>query len=160
MKKLLDLACGLSCTTALLAIMLMTFLDVTARRVVGHSIPGSLELTEMLMVIVIFAALPLVSRAGEHVTFDSLDQLLPSWLGRIQRTLVDACCGLALIGLGWLLWSAGADLAQAGEVSAQLAIPKSPFVRAMGVFCALTGLVHLSQAWTRPADGASDAGVL
>jgi TRAP-type C4-dicarboxylate transport system permease small subunit len=30
-------------------------------------------LTELLMVVVIFAGLPLVSLRGEHVVFDSLD---------------------------------------------------------------------------------------
>ena len=146
MKRIFDLLCGLSCSTALLAIMLLTFVDVSSRKVLGNSVTGSLELTEMLMVVVIFAVLPLVSRAGEHVTFDTLDRVLPQRVRRVQRAVVDVTCGVALIGLGWMLWQAGADLAQAGEVSSQLAIPKSPFVRGMGVFSALTGLVHLTLA--------------
>ncbi len=39
------------------------------------SLTGSLELTDLLMVIVIFAALPLVSIRREHVVFDSLDHI-------------------------------------------------------------------------------------
>jgi TRAP-type C4-dicarboxylate transport system permease small subunit len=46
---------------------------VLGRKLAENSIPGSLELTELLMVVVIFAALPLVSERGEHVEFDSLD---------------------------------------------------------------------------------------
>ena len=160
MRRLFDFLCGLSCTVALFAIMLLTFFDVTSRKVLGHSIPGSLELTEMLMVLVIFASLPLVSRAGEHVSFDSLDRVLPPKLRRLQRAAIDLACGGALLGLGWLLWQAGADLMQAGEVSSQLAIPKSPFVRAMGVFCGLTGLVHLALAVQAPAAKAGEGGAL
>ena len=159
MKRTFDLLCGLSCSTALLAIMLLTFADVGSRKLLGNSVTGSLELTEMLMVVVIFASLPLVSRAGEHVTFDSLDRLLPKGVRRVQRAVVDLTCGIALLGLGWMLWQAGADLARAGEVSAQLGIPRSPFVRGMGVFSALTGLVHLVLALrgTEPADGEAGA---
>jgi TRAP-type C4-dicarboxylate transport system permease small subunit len=160
MKRTFDLLCGLACSTALFAIMLLTFVDVSSRKALGRSVTGSLELTEMLMVVVIFASLPLVSRAGEHVSFDSLDRLLPAPVRRVQRAVIDVVCGAALIGLGWLLWQAGADLAQAGEVSSQLGIPKSPFVRGMGLFSALTGLVHLVLALRGPAAADGDAGAL
>jgi TRAP-type C4-dicarboxylate transport system permease small subunit len=44
--------------------MALTFFDVGGRKLLSNSIPGSLELTELLMVVVIFGALPLVSSAG------------------------------------------------------------------------------------------------
>ena len=53
-----------------------TLVDVGGRKVLSASVPGSLELTELLMVVVIFAGLPLVSLRGEHVVFDSLDAVL------------------------------------------------------------------------------------
>jgi TRAP-type transport system small permease protein len=59
---------------ALFAIMALTLVDVSGRKLLSQSVPGSLELTELLMVVVIFAALPLVSLRGEHVVFDSLDR--------------------------------------------------------------------------------------
>ena len=77
MDKLLHTACGILSAVALFAIMALTFFDVGGRKLLGNSIPGSLELTELLMVVVIFGALPLVSQRGEHVTFDSLDSTLP-----------------------------------------------------------------------------------
>ena len=64
--------------------MLLTLVDVTGRKLASQSVPGSLELTELLMVAVIFAALPLVSLHGEHVVFDSLDPLLGRALRRVQ----------------------------------------------------------------------------
>ena len=63
LKKLLEFLCGLLAGSALFAIMALTFFDVLGRKFASNSIPGSLELTELLMVVVIFAALPLVSRA-------------------------------------------------------------------------------------------------
>ena len=152
MNKLLDLLCGLLSGVALFAIMALTFLDVLGRKFLSNSIPGSLELTELLMVIVIFAGLPLVSRRGEHVEFDSLDPYLPMWLRRLQQVVVQLVCAAALLGLGWLMWKAGAEFGQTGETTAQLKIAKAPFVHGMGLLCALTGLVHLALVFQKPHD--------
>ena len=150
MNKLLDLLCGLLSGVALFAIMALTFFDVLGRKFLSNSIPGSLELTELLMVIVIFAGLPLVSRRGEHVEFDSLDPYLPMWLRRLQQVVVQLVCAAALLGLGWLMWKAGAEFGQTGETTAQLKIAKAPFVYGMGLLCALTGLVHLALVFQQP----------
>ena len=73
---------------ALFAIMVLTFFDVSGRKIWSQSITGSLELTELLMVVVIFGALPLVSLKGEHVVFDSLDVVLPRLVRKIQQGLI------------------------------------------------------------------------
>lgn len=143
MKKLLETLCGLLAGIALFAIMVLTFFDVLGRKFLDHSIPGSLEMTELMMVIVIFGALPLVSERGEHIVFDSLDPLWPQWLRSIQLRVVHLVCALALISLGWLMWQTGHDFVTSGEITAQLGIPKSPFIYGMGVLCAFTGVIHL-----------------
>lgn len=152
MNKLLELLCGLLSGVALFAIMALTFFDVIGRKALSNSIPGSLELTELLMVVVIFGALPLVSRRGEHVEFDSLDPFLPMWLRRAQWVLVQLLCAAVLLGLGWLMWQAGGQFAESGETTAQLRILKAPFLYGMGVLCGLTGLVHLAMLRERPHD--------
>ncbi len=144
MKKLLETACGILAGLALFAIMVLTFLDVSGRKMLDHSITGSLELTELLMVVVIFGALPLVSERGEHVVFDSLDGLFGDAIKRIQRGLVHLLCAAALLGLAWLMWSTGADFVASGETTAQLKILKAPFIYGMGLLCGFTGLIHLS----------------
>lgn len=143
MKRLLDGLCGLLAGVALFAIMALTLFDVLGRKLLSRSIPGSLELTEILMVVVIFAALPLVSLHGEHVVFDSLDHLLPRWLRRVQQALVDLACAGALAGLAWLMWDKAVAMASYGDTTAQLQLPLGPFVQLMAVLCALTALVHV-----------------
>lgn len=144
MKKLPETLCGLLAGTALFAIMALTFFDVAGRKLLDNSIPGSLELTELLMVVVIFGALPLVSLRGEHVEFDSLDNYLPPGLQRAQRALVHFICGLALLALGWLMWKSGNQFLETGETTAQLKVLKAPFVYLMGLMCAVAGVVHLA----------------
>ena len=142
MKRLLETLCGLLAGVALFAIMALTLADVAGRKLLSQSIPGALEVTEILMVVVIFAALPLVSLHGEHVVFDSLDPLLPRWLRRFQRVLVDLACAGALGALAWLMWQKAGQMASYGDTTAQLKLPLGPFVGLMAVLCGITALVH------------------
>lgn len=158
MKKLLETLCGLLAGIALFAIMLLTFFDVGGRKLLDNSITGSLELTELLMVVVIFGALPLVSERGEHVVFDSMDPYLPGMVKKIQRALVHLLCGVALIALGWLMWKTGGDFLQTGETTAQLKILKAPFIYGMGLLCTFTGVIHLSLMFQEQQD--NEGGVL
>ena len=143
LKKWFETLSALMAGLALFAIMVLTFLDVGGRKLLSESITGSLELTELLMVVVIFGALPLVSERGEHVVFDSLDPVMPGWLRKLQRALVHLLCAIALLALGWLMWKTGNDFLATGETTAQLKILKAPFIYGMGVLCAFTGVVHL-----------------
>jgi TRAP-type C4-dicarboxylate transport system permease small subunit len=145
LNTLLEKLCSLLCALALFAIMTLTFFDVGGRKLLSHSITGSLELTELLMVVVIFASLPLVSRRGEHVVFDSLDSVWPAWFLRLQSILVNVLCGSLMLGLMWLMWKTGAQFTESGETTAQLHIPKAPFIYGMSVLCGITGLVHVAQ---------------
>jgi TRAP-type transport system small permease protein len=141
-KKILEKLCGLLAGLALFAIMWLTLVDVAGRKVLSESVTGSLELTEILMVVVIFAGLPLVSLRNEHVVFDSLDPLLPAWLLRAQQMLIDGFCAAALCGVAWLLWVKAGQMQDYGDTTAQLKIPQGPFVMLMALLCAVTGLVH------------------
>jgi TRAP-type transport system small permease protein len=150
MKGLLTRCCGLLAGSALFAIMALTLVDVAGRKLFSASVPGSLELTEILMVVVIFASLPLVSQQGEHVVFDSLDSKLSSTTRRLQCALVDLLCAGALGGLAWLMWAKAGQMASYGDITSQLKLPVSPFVYAMAVLCAITAAVHAVHVW-RPA---------
>jgi TRAP-type transport system small permease protein len=159
LKKLLELLCGLLSGGALFAIMALTFFDVLGRKFADNSIPGSLEVTELLMVVVIFGALPLVSERGEHVEFDSLDPYLPAWVRKVQTVLVHVLCAGVLLALGWLMWRTGNQFLETGETTAQLKILKAPFLYGMGVLCALTGVIHLLLIAQPPPERVEGEGV-
>lgn len=149
-RRLLTVLCGLMAAAALFAIMLLTLVDVGGRKLIDTSVPGSLELTELLMVVVIFAGMPLVSLHGEHVVFDSLDRLLPPWLRRVQQALVDLLCAVLLAGLAWLMWGKAAQMAEFGDTTAQLKLSLGPYVQLMSVLIGVTAAVHALLLW-RPA---------
>jgi TRAP-type C4-dicarboxylate transport system permease small subunit len=142
LKRALEALCGLVAASALFAIMALTMIDVGGRKLLDTSVPGSLEMTELLMVAVIFAALPLVTLRDEHVAFDSFDRWLPAWALQAQRFAVDLLCLLSLAGLAWLMWVKAGQLASYGDTTAQLRLPLYPVVYAMSLLIGLTALVH------------------
>jgi TRAP-type C4-dicarboxylate transport system permease small subunit len=142
LKRSLDALCGVLAASALFAIMVLTLVDVSGRKLLSTSVPGSLELTELLMVVVIFAGLPLVSLRGEHVVFDSLDPWLPRALRRAQGIAVDLAVLALLLGMAALMWVKADQMGQAGDTTAQLHIPQAPFVYLMTLLLGATALVH------------------
>ena len=157
MKCLLERACGALAGLALFAIMVLTLADVLGRKLFGHSLPGALELTEIGMVLVIFAALPLVSLKREHVVFDSLDPLLSPPLRRIQQRAVDALCALTLAAMAVLMAAKAGDLAQYGDTTAQLRLPLWVFVGGMALCCGLAAAVHGWRVFSPPPDAMTAA---
>lgn len=162
MNQFFDRVCGTLTAVALFAIMALTFFDVAGRKLLSTSITGSLELTELLMVVVIFAALPLVSMRGEHVVFDSMDAALPPSVRKWQMSLVHLLSAALLLGLAALMWQTAGEFAQSGETTAQLKLSKAPFIYGMAVLCALTGLVHAGLLWSgnAPEPGQAEGGTV
>ncbi len=136
---------------ALFVIMCLTLVDVLGRKFFSHSVPGGLELTEILMVIVIFGALPLVSLRQEHVVFDSFDNLVPAPLKRLQARLVHLVCGGLFGFLAWLLTRRAERFAEYTEVTVHLQWPMAPVAWVMAGLLLLTALVHLVLAAFPPS---------
>jgi TRAP-type transport system small permease protein len=142
MRKMVEVGCGWAASLSLFFIMGLTLVDVLGRKLVDRSVPGALEVIEMLMVVVIFAALPLVSLRAEHVTFDSLDAYLPKWARWFQAKFMNLLAMAVFIGLGYLMLRKGIQIADQNETSAQLKIAKAPFIYAMALFLWLCAYVH------------------
>ena len=143
MDRLLKWTCGLVSALALFGIMWLMLFDVIGRKYFNHSIPGALEVTEILMVVVIFGALPLVSWRGEHIVFDSLDGVIPRMLKGLQHRAVHLCCAGTFAFLGLQLVKRAERFAEYGEVTAHLALSLAPVAWTMALFLWLTALVHL-----------------
>jgi TRAP-type transport system small permease protein len=123
--------------------MCLTFVDVVARYVFNRPIRGGFEVTELLLLVLIFAGLPLVSHADEHVTMDFIDRLLAGrarvWLSRAVHLLVAAVMAF----LTWQVWIKAGRISDYGDATDVLRILYGPFVYFMAVMIALTGLIHL-----------------
>lgn len=152
----LERTLGLLAGAALFGMMLITFADVIGRKLFDASIPGSVEITELLMLAVIFAALPLTSLRGEHVIFDLLDRLIPQRFHHIQRTVANLACVALLGGAAWLVETRALRTGRQGDITAQLEIAIAPFQHAAAVLLLITAAMHLVLAF-RAAPDADDA---
>lgn len=155
--KVLNATTGAVAALALFAIMWLMLFDVSGRKFLSNSITGALEVTEILMVVVIFGALPLVSWRSEHVVFDSLDSLIPKGLKRLQARLVHLVCTGVFTLLAWLLTRRAARFAEYGETTVQLQLAMAPVAWAMAALLLLTALVHLAFVVWPPAPGRDPA---
>ena len=147
-ERRVDAVLGIAASALLLCLMLVTFCDVVARYLFNRPIRGAFEVTELLLLVLIFAGLPLVTHANEHVTMDLIDR----WLGARGRALLGRVMELAsaalMFGLTWLMWLRAARVAGYGDTTDVLRIAVAPFVYFMVAMILLSGLIHLWRAFT------------
>ena len=147
-----DALAGGAAAVILFAMMALTFVDVFMRYIVGDSIRGSFEITELMMVILIFAGLPLVSRKDEHVTVDLVEHLLPAPVRKALRVIAHLVCCAALLGMSWLMWRKAGEIVGYGDVTAALRVELWPYVYFMSALALVTALIHLHKVFRRPDD--------
>ncbi|MCW5771348.1 MAG: TRAP transporter small permease [Rhodospirillaceae bacterium] len=141
-QRRLEAALGIASSAILLVLMLLTVVDVVARYLFDAPLKGAFEITELMLLVLIFAGLPLVSNADEHVTMDFIDRMVPRFVLRALVRLVHLVSAGALLLLAWLTWIKAGRLGEYGDTTEVLNILISPFVYFMAVAIAATGLIH------------------
>jgi len=152
-----DAVLGIAASILLFGMMLLTFADVVARYLLNAPIRGAFEITELALLVLIFAGLPLVSHADEHVTMDFIDRVLPLAALRILIRLVHAACAALMFFLTWQVWLKAGKIASYGDTTDVLRITVGPFVYFMALMIALTGLMHLYKVFVPGTGAASQA---
>jgi TRAP-type C4-dicarboxylate transport system permease small subunit len=138
-----DAVLGIAASAILFCMMLLTFVDVVARYVFNRPLRGAFEITELMLLVLIFAGLPLVTHAEEHVTMDFIDRLL-GFRGRdLLERAVQVLCAVLMFLLTWLMWRKAGTIAAYGDTTDVLKILVGPFVYFMAAMIALAGLIHL-----------------
>ncbi len=137
-----DALLGVVASAILFAMMLLTVVDVVARYVFSRPLRGAFEITELMLLVLIFAGLPLVSFADEHAVMDFIDRLLgPRGQGWLERgvQLVNAAF---MFLLTWLVWRKADRIWAYRDATDVLRIVYGPFVYFMAVTLALAGVIH------------------
>jgi TRAP-type C4-dicarboxylate transport system permease small subunit len=144
-----DAVLGVAASAILFAMMALTFVDVVARYVFNRPLRGGFEVTELLLLVLIFAGLPLVSHADEHVTMDFIDR----WLGPAARRglnrLIHAVVAALMFFMAWQVWIRAGRVSSYGDATDVLRIAYGPFVYFMAAMLVLAGLIHLYKARQR-----------
>jgi TRAP-type C4-dicarboxylate transport system permease small subunit len=128
-------------------LMFLVFADVVGRYIFSKPIFGAYELVEVLMGWLIFAGLPLVSRAQQHISVDFVSAFLPARLRAVQGILVNFLCAVIAMVISWRIWVYGERLSRVNETTMELQIPRGIIAQTMAVMLALTALAFFLNAW-------------
>lgn len=138
-----DAALGIAASAILFCMMTLTFVDVVLRYLFSRPLRGGFEVTELMLLVLIFAGLPLVTHANEHVTMDLIDRWLSARVRALWTRVMEVVSALLMFGLTWFMWIKASRIAGYGDTTDVLRIAVGPFVYFMVAMILLSGLIHL-----------------
>lgn len=121
----------------IVAMMLLTCADVFLRYFLNAPIEGSLDLTQMLMVIIVFFGLAYCGWTGGHVAVDLLRELVPPAVVVPLARLVNLIGAIVMLAMAWQSVLTALTFIKTGETPMTVLIPKYPFILVV-TFGALT----------------------
>jgi TRAP-type transport system small permease protein len=132
----------------LFLLMFLTVGDIIGRYLAGKipwfsPIPGTFELTEFSLAVVIFASIGYTQVRNEHISIDILISKLPVRVQAIIDSIVYLVC-IALMGLvAWQSVVYSGRLLGGHNVSGVLSIPIYPFLIVTAIGCVIYSLAML-----------------
>lgn len=131
----------------LMGLVLVTCVDVVGRYALNAPLSGAFELTQLMLGALVFAALPLVSRAGEHVEVDLAVQFMDARVRRATGLFAAVFSALVLAYFAWRLGVVAAELGADGARSQALGLPHAPLAAAGAAACALSAVITLARSF-------------
>lgn len=123
--------------------MLITFIDVAGRYLFNRPVVGTYEITEILMGLMIFGALPLVTYEKGHISVDFITNILPKKI-KYVRTIIFNLIGSILCGiLAWQAWLRANHLVMVGEKTMELDISWGVIAYGVSFLLGCTSLVFI-----------------
>jgi TRAP-type C4-dicarboxylate transport system permease small subunit len=133
--------------TIMFAMMALTFVDVFARYLFAAPIPGAFEIIQFMMALVIFCALPVVTRKEVHITVSLFEGLMKGRIGWVRRLGVLLFSALVVTLLAYQMWRQGDQLREGQHITGFLEAPIAPIAYAMSVLSWITLVVLAGMIW-------------
>jgi TRAP-type C4-dicarboxylate transport system permease small subunit len=115
---------GLIAGAALLAMMLLTFVDVIGRYGFHKSIFGAAEIIEQLMIVTVFAGLAFITAKNEHITVTLMEGLIAQHMAAAQRWMSIAISVGCTLLITWQMYEHAIDLLRSRKRTAVLDLPQ------------------------------------
>lgn len=131
--------------------MLLTVADIVGRKLIGiipgfKPVPGSYELTEFMLLGIVYSALGYAQVKGDHISIDVLTSRFRPRARYILDTVVYLVCAAMAVVLSWRAFVRGQRLITEGDYSGVLHIPVYPFLFLIGVGMIVFALALLFSA--------------
>src|SRR5688572_7314787 len=124
--------------------MSVVSVDVVGRYLFNKPLAAGYEMVQALMGVMVFTALPLISRDNEHLTIGLLDHLFKGRANRWRLAFVNAFSAAALGFITWRLWVHAGKLALNRDVTPVLGFPLAPLAYVMVVLAVISVLLLIA----------------
>jgi len=122
---------------SLFTMMCLTMADVAGRYIFNKPILGVFEITEFMVLVLIFSFLGYTQAQKSHVSVDLFVMFFPERL-KVRIEVFNHLACLAMMALiAWMGVDKALELMAAGEASPNLALPTYPFVFFLVLGCAV-----------------------
>jgi TRAP-type C4-dicarboxylate transport system permease small subunit len=122
---------------ALLSILFLTVADITGRSAFRRPVPGTVELTGMILVIVVFLSVARSEDMGDHITIDLIYERVGTRFKMFLDIFADALTIVVVALLSYQLYQFVLRNQSSGAETPVLDIPVWPFVLVAAVGSAL-----------------------
>jgi TRAP-type C4-dicarboxylate transport system permease small subunit len=150
-SRFANIVLGAVAAAILFGMMAVTAIDVFGRYLFNSPLQGGYELTQLLMASLIFAALPSVTRRGEHITVGLFENTFTGWLRVFRDGIIAAVIMICSAYLAWRLYVLAGRFSAFGDTTATSRIPIAPFAYAGAAalaLCAVAGILLAIEALT------------
>lgn len=151
-QPLLERSLGVVAAILLVILVSITCIDVVGRYFLNAPLNGAFEMTEVLLVALVFAALPLATERREHVEVDLLAFALGEKANRALIAFGGLFTAAVFLTFAWRLWIHSAKAASDGAVTNALSIPLAPFGYAAAIACVVSALLAILRGFFLPVD--------
>ena len=142
-NKLLIILCVISLT----ALVLITVIDVLGRYLLSLPLPGTTEITEIILGALIYIGLPYITRFEEHVTVSLFANYFSNSIRKIQKIVVNFMVSIILFIITRQLYLHGLDLNIYNEITTFLEIPKAPIAYMMATLSMIASIIALYNSY-------------
>lgn len=121
--------------TLLLMLTGVTLVDVIGRYLFNSPLSGGTEMTQLLVMAIVFTGLPAICLDDGHVAVDLFTSMMPEWMLAVQlfiaRLFVAGVLGLVC----WQLWQHGLRLETWNQTTIYLTMPLAPVAKLASAIC-------------------------
>lgn len=130
------------CSIVLMAMMLLTFVDVIGRYILGAPVFGASEMISSMLALTIFLGLGIANARDKHIVVELFDRQIRGLSPRVYDVIVQGFSILAMCLIVYVLWEQAREAAHLGSTTIVL---EWPLAWITGAVAALAGLSVLSQ---------------
>jgi TRAP-type C4-dicarboxylate transport system permease small subunit len=127
----------------LVAMMVLTGVDVAMRYFMNCPIPGSFEIIQYMMPMVVALGLASCALKEGHVRVDLITSMLPARLQQIMKSTAYLMMSAVFVLITWQSIVRAKGMMASGQYSEVLYLPIYPFVFVVTLGCAALSLVAL-----------------